>query len=232
MKKTVAIIIAVMMVFGISILVYSHCHNTLPCEQVVRDVCEGGQGKNRKWSIGGANHEIDFKVNPTYSGQPNMLNDAKEAAEKWYDVSYQGGTIAFRPTYDGTTTKKPGGPGTQPTMDGENVVGWRGLGENSPTYGIYYRWVWSGTNNIRECDIALNYYKSWKVHSEPLTGSYYCMRNVLVHEFGHFAGMWDVYDSCSEYRPYTMYGYCYQNHAYESLECEDKFALHHKYGYQ
>ena len=230
MKKAVGIIIAVLMAFGISILVYSHCHDTLPCEQVVRDVCEGNQNKNRRWRNGDYN-DVDFLVNPTYSGQPSMLNDAKEAAKKWYDVFYQGREIAFRPEYDGTTTKKPGGPTSQPTADGVNVVGWRDLGQNSATLGRCFRWMWQGTNNIKEADIALNYYKLWKVHSQPLTGSYFCMRNILVHEFGHFAGLWDVYDSCSEYPYYTMYGYGAQNHAYESLMCEDEYALHYKYGF-
>ncbi len=61
----------------------------------------------------------------------------------------------------------------------------------------------------------------------------HCMRNTLSHEFGHFAGLRDVYvTQCSEYQRYTMNGATNQNHDKETLECEDKFALHHKYGYQ
>ena len=230
MKKAVGIIIAVLMSLGISILIYAHCHDTLSCEKVVEHVCKGGY----KWDKPDHN-TVNYKVNPTYSGQPNMLEDAKAAGNKWKNTSYRSRKIAFRPTYDGTTTKKPGGPGEGTsivTPDGVNVVGWRGLGQNSNIYGASIKWLYQGTKIIKENDLALNYYKKWKKHGQQLTGSYHCMRNTLTHEFGHFAGLRDVYTTqCSEYAHYTMNGATAQNHDKISLECEDKYALHYKYGY-
>ena len=229
MKKAVGISIAVLMVLCISIVVYAHCHNTLPCEKVVQHVCAGGY----KWQTTSTN-TVWYKVNPNYPNQPSMLTDAKAAGDTWKKVWFRIGYIAFRPKYDTTTSLKPGGPGTVPTSDDENVVGWRGLGpgSNAPT-GVCYRWTYSNGWMIREADIALNYYKLWRAHGTPLTGSYYCMRNTLTHEFGHFAGLRDVYTSqCSEYAHYTMNGAPAHNHDKEALACEDKYALEHKYGYQ
>lgn len=58
------------------------------------------------------------------------------------------------------------------------------------------------------------------------------MYSALAHEFGHFLGLNDVKDACGEYSRYTMYGYNTgrNTHGKESLECEDKWAAHHKYG--
>lgn len=188
-KKTFAVILTLIMAFGIAILVYAHCHNTLSCEHVVQDVCRGGY----KWQNPNQN-TVRFKVNPTWSGKPNLLNDAKEAAKKWYEVSWRSRHIAFRPTYDGTTTKRPGGSGTVPKPDTHIVVGYRGLGPGSAApNGVCYRWFVSGSTWLmEEADIAINYYKNWRKHGVPLTGSYYCLRNTLTHEFGHLAGLRDV----------------------------------------
>lgn len=228
MKKAVGISIAVLMVLSISILVYAHCHNTLPCEKVVQHVCQGGF----KWLLP-ANHVVRYMVNPSYPNHPSMLTDAKAAGDAWKRVWFRIGYIAFKPTYDGTTTRKPGGSTSVPTSDGYNVVGWRDLGDTAAApNGVCYRWMFSNGWRIKEADIALNYYKLWRAHGTPLTGSYFCMRNTLTHEFGHFAGLRDVYDTqCSEYVHYTMNGEPAHNHDKESLACEDKYALEHKYGY-
>ena len=93
---------------------------------------------------------------------------------------------------------------------------------------------------MKEADMAFNYYDDWSTHADS-DDDKFCIKDVATHEFGHTAGLDDVYydstktsgeGNCPHWAAYTMHGKSdgHDAHNKESLECEDKWALWRKYG--
>ena len=112
------------------------------------------------------------------------------------------------------------------------------MGQYNPTAARAH--VKATGNRIDEVDIGLNYYKAFRNHAQAVGTTYICLREIVVHELGHMAGLEDVYfdpdpnapadRKCHDYEHYTMNGdYVAGDHFRESLRCEDKYALDQKY---
>ena len=118
MKHWKVAAIAIALVACISVVVYSHCHDTYPYEEVQDYVV-----KNKYWRdpMGESPITVEFLINPIQSGQPNLTNDIKAAAELWSDIEINDDhTIPFRFSHEGQTLL----PVNPNVPDSKNIVGW------------------------------------------------------------------------------------------------------------
>lgn len=216
--------------------VYSHCHNDGEGPEDP-SIVKG----DKKWptsrKIPGTNiYEIYWYLNPTYPNKPSLSPDAGDAADAWSEIRFRNKIINFQYYLDDTTSRSP-----EQNRDNVNVVGYGRLsgGREDPAAAVAaIRYIVS-TKLITEVDIIVNYYKDFTPHSVS-EATKHCLLDVLTHEFGHMAGLKDVYydpdedpspTNSPDYDHYTMNGEGVVNeHFRESLNCEDKYALEDKYG--
>ncbi len=211
------------------IIAYSNCHNTEDCEDVSQVT------GFIYWDEPNGN-VVNYLVNTTYNpnNKPSLSPDVIGAGSTWSGLEYDDNDIEFSAVCNGTTTAKAG------TVDNQNVVSWKGFpdGEDDDlAYADITIWPNQGMR-IKEIDILFNYYQPFDQHGNVGTGEH-CIANVAAHEFGHFAGLRDVYydpereensTNCSQYTEYTMFGYASTfEHKKETLECEDIYALYLHY---
>ena len=223
-NKIVASIASLFVLLGVASVVYSHCHNNVSCERVVRDIV------GRYYWEEPYNNTVLYKVNPTKPNMPSLNPDMTQAAALWTNILYDDGDnpphrIPFNPTFDGTTDAD------SDVDDDVNVVAWHNLGNHHTSPLAYRHIVERSGNRFLEIDISFNYYKDWKNHGNPDTTKN-CLKNVAAHEFGHFAGLAHSSSAvCSAYAEYTMNSQIatLNEHKKESLECEDIWALNYKY---
>jgi len=95
-------------------------------------------------------------------------------------------------SYQGTTSRKAG------RYDGYNVVAWGAY--QAGVIAVTY--IWYSGSRILETDTRMNTYYGWS-----LTGAAGKMdvQNIMTHEFGHWAGLADLYNDVDYWL--TMYGY-------------------------
>lgn len=143
----------------------------------------------------------DYKIN--FSTLPR--NFSRGSAIAIFDMSFStiqggGGGILFH--FAGESGER------SPSNDGQNTVMWRNLsaGIAAVTY------VWLDTDNrVSSVDTVFNSRYRWTYTG--YNGQNDCggtrvtldLRNVATHEFGHWAGLGDLYATCA--RDLTMYGY-------------------------
>ena len=231
-----AFVIGLFIVLFAPVMAYSHCHNNAIHENPM--TVRG----NEVWPPGKKNddgvYEIEYWINKDKTNMPPLETDVKAAAAAWSDIAFQNRTIKFKYTYVDRLNLNDD---QVLRFDDKNVVGWYNLnGRNGPAGACE---TWNDGNRIDEMDILLNYYKDFTTHANRQQNpSHYCLLEVATHEFGHGAGLKDVYyepsgtDSskwCRDYRFYTMNGHAPGggSHWRESLRCEDKYALDQKYSY-
>lgn len=111
------------------------------------------------------------------------------SANTWDEV-----TLANVFSYLGTTDLTSG------SLDGHNVVDW---GKYRPgVIGVTMIWRDVVTGEVVEVDMKLNNRFDWSLSSEEGKMD---VQNIVTHEFGHWAGLADLYNS--EDALLTMYGY-------------------------
>ncbi len=239
MRILIGAFIAVVLSISFIVVAYTHCHDTAPCEEVIDYLvyAHGENDKKRYWDKPDRN-TVDFYVNPDHSGMPSLLTDVKLAATKWDNISVGNNeTIAFNLHFDDeTTTLEPF------NQDNKNVVGWKCLRTpNKNPLARTRKYVVAATGEIIEADIALNYYRSFKKHGTGTNSDgKTCVRDVALHEWGHFAGLEHVkyittntsgMGNCPHWSSYTMHmSHGPNTHDRENIECEDKYALEYIYG--
>jgi hypothetical protein len=135
----------------------------------------------------------DYWVNPagaTGLNSADVVNVVQAATSTWDD-----NTNADVFAYKGETSLAAG------TMDGKNVVDWGPYNNNGV---IAVTMIWSQGGRIVETDLRMNTYYTWTISANGVSGTM-DMQSILTHEFGHWAGLDDLYKN----RDYwlTMYGY-------------------------
>ena len=116
-----------------------------------------------------------------------VVTTITDSAETWDDE-----TTFEVFSYVGTTTRSAG------RRDRYNVVSW-GTYYSSRTIAVAY--IWYRGSQIIESDIRMNTRYSWSLTGEPNKMD---VRNIMTHEFGHWAGLADLYSSADYWL--TMYG--------------------------
>ena len=208
-------------------VVYPDCHDTTYCEHVVSELVD------MYWDEP-YNNTVDYLVNVDYRPRPEnnpslASTDIGEAAGLWRNVRYKGVTLWFNPRDMGITDEKA------ERYDQTNVISWLGIRDHNLKARVTAWPVSAGSKEIEEADMAFNYYINYVVHAEIADNpDSYCLKAMAAHEWGHFAGLEDARpDFCDgQYTRYTMFKTPWSgtaNCAKETLECEDKFALHHTY---
>ena len=235
LKKGLAIFSCLGALVMFSVWAYAHCHND-------------GRGPETNTQVRGTLlwpasrkipsthiYEIPWRLNTRiYNNRPGLSPDATDAADAWSAVEFENKLINFQFKYDGITNLRP-----ENNSDSRHVVGYANLGPHNRT--IAYCYPRASGNTFWEFDIVLNYYKPFKKHGNWTTPLWHCLLEVLTHEFGHAAGLDDVYFkphpvpvttyNAPDRAHYTMNGtFTRGTHFRESLACEDKYALRAKYG--
>ena len=94
--------------------------------------------------------------------------------------------------YGGTTSRSAG------RRDGYNVVSW---GSYYSSRAIAVTYIWYRGSRIIETDTKMNTYYRWSLSGEAGKMD---VQDIMTHEFGHWAGLDDLYDSADYWL--TMYG--------------------------
>lgn len=95
-----------------------------------------------------------------------------------------------------------------PSNDGQNIIYWSNL--PASYVGVTYAWT-DGQGRLQNADTVFNRRYTW--NSTNYNGQNDCggtkasfdIQNIATHEFGHWMGLGDLYDSAS--KDLTMYGY-------------------------
>lgn len=121
-------------------------------------------------------------------------------------------------SYEGTTTSTSG------NLDGLNVVDWGTYRKG--VIAVTMIWIYVATGDIAEVDMKLNTKYAWSLTGEARKMD---VENIVTHEFGHWAGLADLYDS--EDSLLTMYGYSSYGITYQrTLGLGDKLGIQAVYG--
>lgn len=142
----------------------------------------------------------DFRIN--YANMPTSLTRSSAFAAiegSFATLQGAGGGVLFHNA--GTSTEK------SPTNDGQNTIMWRNL----PSSYVAVTYVWMDNNRLVDADTIFNKIYRWAYTGYNGTNdcsgvkSAFDLRDIGTHEFGHWMGLGDLYDSRS--RDLTMYGY-------------------------
>ena len=222
-KRFVLLALSLCLTVGIAYTVWSHCHNTEDCEQVVRHLVSG-----KKFSEPNDN-EVRYKINILHNyGRDTLVATMEEAQDVWSNLTFNGDDVPFSLYHEGSTNYySPDGD----TADNVNCVGWANLGaEWDDPLGIV--WCFGSGNTLTECDMGINHYQPLDEHDD-VTSDEYCLLNTAVHEFGHFVKLHNlkrIHKCTSSYQHYTMWGEAAKNeHKKEDLRCEDEYGLWYTY---
>jgi len=142
----------------------------------------------------------------------DVTNSITASAETW-DV--ETGYTVF--AYMGSVTLSAG------TRDGYNMVAW---GAYSQSNTIAVTFIWAVGRRMIETDTRMNTYYSWSLNGEADKMD---VQNIMTHEFGHWAGLADLYASKDYWL--TMYGYASYGETYKrTLGLGDILGLRAVYG--
>lgn len=140
----------------------------------------------------------DYYINPSnrYGFTISAVeSDIKASADEWDDeTSFD----VF--SYAGTTSMSAG------RRDYRNVVSWGSY--RSGVIAVTY--IWYRGAQILETDTRMNTYYRWSLSGEAGKMD---VQNIMTHEFGHWAGLADLYNSGDRWL--TMYGYASYGETYK-----------------
>ncbi|MGQ9515463.1 MAG: matrixin family metalloprotease [Thermoproteota archaeon] len=141
----------------------------------------------------------------------NVVNAITKSADAW-DVETSSQVFSYK----GTTKRKAG------TYDGYNVISWDAY--KSGVIAVTY--IWTTGNRIIESDTRMNSIFAWSLKGEAKKMD---VQNIMTHEFGHWAGLADLYSDEDYWL--TMYGYAGYGETYKrTLGLGDINGLEAVYG--
>ena len=133
----------------------------------------------------------NYMVNPTGATEfdsQKIVDLVKASTQTWDEETY---AAVF--SFQGTTSATAG------VRDGNNVVDWGSYSNNGV---IAVTMIWSIGNRIVETDLRMNTHYIWSLTAEKEKMD---IQSILTHEFGHWAGLNDLYKNKDYWL--TMYGY-------------------------
>ena len=147
--------------------------------------------------VNGMSYKLNYSTKPKNLSNTDVQNAIFNSFASW---SAADSNQIFN--YTGTSTAKT------PRYDGSNVILWKSI--SSSAIAITYVWYNISTGQLVESDTAFNSRYKWSI-SIPTAGDCggatgtYDLQNIGTHEFGHWAGLDDLYASID--KDLTMYGY-------------------------
>jgi PKD repeat protein len=168
-------------------------------------------GKEIKWW----EVHVPYAIN-TAGGPSRGLPAIQTAMQTWTAVP--GSALSF--LFEGTTPSTAWG-----TNDGTNIVCF-GLLDEQSVLAQTLTWYLTDTGEILDSDLKFNTDYPWGTDG---SSKYYDVQNVATHEFGHSAGLADLYaDSDAEK---TMYGYSSKGETKQrTLDQDDINGVRYLYG--
>jgi len=140
-----------------------------------------------------------------------VVTTVTASAETWDEE-----TSAAVFSYKGTTTRSAG------RYDGYNVVSFGSY--RAGVIAVTY--IWYSGSQIIETDTRMNTLYKWSLSGEAGKMD---VQNIMTHEFGHWAGLADLYDDVDYWL--TMYGYAGYGETYkQTLGLGDILGLQAVYG--
>ncbi|MBI1930123.1 T9SS type A sorting domain-containing protein [Candidatus Poribacteria bacterium] len=193
------------------------CTTHSPTEYGKNLVAHMLQNPPHRWSGTTMNYWVNTSTSYWYG------TDIAAARDVWNNSSYKGTATAFRFVYAGGTQLSPD------NQDGVNVVGFKNLGPDIGAQTHY--WYVIATGKIVEADIMINSLSWTNIQPHATAGpNDFCVRNSLVHEFGHALGLRHLFPEQSvEYIPDVMYFKKEKGEHNEQLHCDDKWGIWYTY---
>jgi hypothetical protein len=155
-----------------------------------------------------------YWVNPSNKygfSNSDVVTAIKASANAW---DAETGATVF--SWQGTISKNAG------KRDGYNVVAWGHY--RAGVIAVTY--IWYSGSQILETDILLNTFYKWSLSGESGKMD---IKNIMTHEFGHWAGLADLYNDKDYWL--TMYGYSDYGETYKrTLGLGDTNGLEYRYG--
>lgn len=145
----------------------------------------------------GMNYKINYGTKPS-----NLTNSQIQTAVTNSFGTWSAADNAQVFNYSGTTTVK------NARRDGTNAILWKKI--NAGALAITYVWYNTATHQLVEADTVYNKLYAW-TYTDPAAGDCagtagtYDLQNIGTHEFGHWIGLDDLYNSAD--KDLTMYGY-------------------------
>ena len=149
LKRVVLLGFILCLVLSSAYLVWSHCHNTDDCEDLVNDLVA-----NEAWS--NPQHRLQSQCAYNY-GKDELRPTLAAARVAWSDLHFNDVDIEFSLHYAGTTYETPGG-----NSDGENTIGWVNWETTRTPHWPYLHPT--DSSQIIECDLGFNYYQRLDEH--------------------------------------------------------------------
>ncbi len=144
---------------------------------------------------------MDYKIN--YTTKPGNLSAA--GIQNAVDLGFSAWSSADSNqifNYTGTTSA------TGAKYDGTNAVLWGRV--SGSAIAVTYVWYYTASEQLVEADTVFNKKLKWSVSNSTLgdcggIATSYDVQNIGTHEFGHWVGLDDLYNSAD--KDLTMYGY-------------------------
>ena len=146
----------------------------------------------------GATYKINYSTKPSNLNNTQVYNAVSTSFVTWTTADakqifqYGGATTAQNAKYDGT-----------------NAILWKPITRSA--IAITYVWYYTSSGQLAESDTVFN--KIYKWSYTPYNGTNDCggisgtydLQNIGTHEFGHWIGLDDLYNTID--KDLTMYGY-------------------------
>ncbi len=159
--------------------------------------------------------------------QPTVVNAIQNSFQAWNSVGPKPTRSSVLYSYGGVSFIAR----HSDRIDNKNVVSWASIrdsnGNPDPNVvAVSYMWYSTSDHGLLDCDTVFNSFVTWGINSG---GSTFDIQDIGTHEFGHWTGLNDIYDS--QYTPLTMYGYVWYGEVYKrTLEQGDVHGVEVVYG--
>lgn len=146
----------------------------------------------------GVTYKINYGTVPSSVGSAAAQQAMASGFTAWSNADSE---KVFK--YGGATTAK------NAKRDYQNIVAWGAI--RSGAIAITYIWYYTSTGEVAEVDTIFNKLLKWSwtdpstTTADCVSSATYDVQNIATHEFGHWVGLDDLYDTASQ--DLTMYGY-------------------------